>query len=403
MTDVSYSSVRALTEVLAAPLSAEDQTVQSMPDASPTKWHRAHTTWFFETFVLAPHLQGYEHHDRGDDFLFNSYYEAVGDRHPRHQRGVVSRPGAAEVGRYRSHVDAAMEQLLDAPVVSGLVELGLHHEQQHQELLLMDIKHALSMNPLGPSYGELPAPLVGPTRPLGWLPHQGGVFEVGHRPGSFAFDNESPRHEVLVSPFEIADRLVTSGEWIAFIDDGGYQRPELWMSEGWALAGATGWRAPLYWDAVDGAWSPARLGGNGPVLSDEPGCHVSWFEADAFARWSGARLPTEAEWEIAAAPPIAGACLDLDRLHPSGATRSIDPGQWHGELWQWTESAYRPYPGFKPAGGAIGEYNGKFMINQQVLRGSSCVTPPGHARATYRNFFAPSARWMFSGVRLARD
>ena len=409
----AFQAVRSLTEQLAAPLSAEDQAIQSMPDASPTKWHRAHTTWFFETFVLKPYVANYRPCNADYDFLFNSYYEAVGDRHPRHQRGLLSRPGAEEVGDYRTHVDAAVGEMVSNGGVSDevvdLIELGLHHEQQHQELLLMDIKHVLASNPLRPSYATRCAPGQGRDRgsgdasELGWRSIDGGVVEVGHDGSDFAYDNESPRHEALVRPFRIADRLVTSGEWIDFIHDGGYRRPELWMSEGWSIVGSSGWEAPLYWERLDGEWSVARLDGFGPVLASEPVSHVSWFEADAFARWAGARLPTETEWEVASATPVPGACLALDRLGPSPSCESADPEQWHGELWQWTESSYRPYPGFRPAAGAVGEYNGKFMINQQVLRGSSCATPPGHARRTYRNFFSPASRWMFSGVRLAGD
>ena len=398
-------AVRDLTEALAGPLSPEDQTVQSMPDVSPTKWHRAHTTWFFETFVLAPHLEGYRPYDEQFSYLFNSYYEAIGDRHPRVERGLVSRPSADEVARYRTHVDAALDELDrhgTTPEVAALIELGLHHEQQHQELLCMDITHVLSMHPFSPTY-RLRPPTPGDAPTASWVEHPGGVVEVGHDGDGFAFDNEGPRHEVLLRPFAIADRLTTCGEWLGFIEDGGYRRPELWMSDGWATATSQGWEAPLYWRHDDGAWTDFGLGGRHAVDASAPVSHVSWYEADAFARWSGARLPTESEWEVAAPEPAPGAHLDLDVLAPRAASRSVDPQQWFGELWQWTESAYRPYPGFRAASGAIGEYNGKFMVNQQVLRGSSCATPPGHARRTYRNFFAPGSRWMYSGVRLARD
>jgi ergothioneine biosynthesis protein EgtB len=385
--------VRAQTERLAAPLSAEDQTVQSMPDVSPTKWHRAHTSWFFETFLLEPRLPGYHVFHPSYGFLFNSYYEALGPRHARPERGLLTRPGIDDIARYRAHVDAAMGELLDGSNVDGvdvvdlatLVELGVQHEQQHQELLLMDIKHVLSCNPLLPTYdgeaGPVPPPMTA-GGPLAWTEHPGGTVEVGHgQGGGFAFDNELPRHAALLQPFAIAERPVSCGEWLAFVDDGGYQRPDLWLSEGWGRVQAEGWRAPLYWvddgDGAGGGWTVFTLRGPTPIDEHAPVCHVSYFEADAFARWSGARLPTEFEWEAAA---------------PAGA----------GAVWEWTASSYAPYPGFQPAAGAVGEYNGKFMVNQYVLRGGCCATPAGHARTTYRNFFPASARWAFSGLRLAR-
>jgi ergothioneine biosynthesis protein EgtB len=401
--------VRDLTERLAAPLGPEDQTVQSMPDVSPTKWHRAHTTWFFETFVLAPHLRGYEVLDDAFAYLFNSYYESVGARHPRVDRGLVSRPTSDQVGQYRHHVDEALDRLLGSAVddaVDDLVQLGLHHEQQHQELLVMDITHVLSCHPFDPVYlPPAPAAPIAAAPRLGWLEHERGVRRVGHdrSTGGFAFDNEGPRHDTLVHDVQVADRLVSCGEWLEFIADGGYRRPELWMSEGWATATSQGWIAPLYWRIQDGAWTVFGTGGRDQVDPAAPVANVSWFEADAFARWSGARLPTEFEWEVAAGDPPDGLDLHLDDLRPRPAQRSTDPRQFFGELWQWTESSYRPYPGYHPPSGAIGEYNGKFMINQQVLRGSSFATPAGHARRTYRNFFAPSSRWMCAGVRLARD
>lgn len=414
--------VRDLTEALAAPLSPEDQTVQSMPDVSPTKWHRAHTTWFFETFVLGPHLPDYRPYDEQFSYLFNSYYEAVGDRHPRVHRGLVSRPGAEEVGRYRAHVDAALDRLEEqgpGPEVAALIELGLHHEQQHQELLCMDITHVLSTHPFSPaarpdaatSTAATTARSVVPLRPPGletepqngWIPVPAGTVGIGHGDDGFHFDNEAPRHDVLVGPAELAPHLTTCGDWCEFIDDGGYRRPELWMSDGWATVQSERWHAPLYWREESDGWTTFGLAGRVPVDPTAPVAHVSWYEADAFARWSGARLPTEAEWEATAPEPVAGAHLDLDVLRPRPAHGSADPQQWFGELWQWTESAYRPYPGYRAPAGAIGEYNGKFMVNQQVLRGSSFATPPGHARCTYRNFFPPAARWMYAGVRLARD
>jgi ergothioneine biosynthesis protein EgtB len=383
----AYRAVRDVTELLSAHLSAEDQTVQSMPDVSPTKWHRAHTTWFFETFVLRRFAAQYRPFDESFAYLFNSYYEAVGPRHLRAERGLVTRPGVAEVGAYRGFVDTEMSDLiycgLPAPV-DNLVELGLHHEQQHQELLVMDIRHVLSCNPNRPVYGALPWAACGPGAP-GWAEHEGGVVEVGHPPcGGFAFDNESPRHRAFLEPFRIATALVTNGQWLEFMQDGGYGRPELWMSEGWATVQAQGWSAPAYWFRDGGDWLVHGLDDVAEVAPGAPVEHVSWYEADAFARWAGARLPTEAEWEVAA---------------PSPEERGA-PG-WYGAVWQWTASAYAPYPGFTPAPGAVGEYNGKFMVNQQVLRGSCRATPPGHARRTYRNFFPPSARWAFSGVRLA--
>ncbi len=401
-----YRDVRGLTERLAAPLGPEDQTVQSMPDVSPTKWHRAHTTWFFETFVLQPHRPGYEVVDEAHAFLFNSYYEAVGPRHARPQRGLITRPTAAEVGEYRRAVDEAMETLLAAGPTDEVVELvtlGLHHEQQHQELLLMDIKHVLWSNPTHPAYiaGTLPA--APEPAPLGWVERPGGLVDVGHGGDGFAYDNEQPRHTALVQPHRLGDRLVTNGEWAAFIDDGGYRRPELWLSDGWATVQAAGWTAPLYWDD-DGC--ETTLVGRHPVDPGRPVVHVSHYEADAYARWAGARLPTEVEWEAAIADqPSAESAFDPTCAHPDG----VDPAdagplrQAFGEVWQWTSSAYLGYPGFAPAAGAVGEYNGKFMSGQVVLRGSSCATPPGHARTSYRNFFPPSARWPFAGVRLAGD
>ncbi|MCU1483878.1 MAG: hypothetical protein JWN67_624 [Actinomycetia bacterium] len=397
VTPAGYGEVRSLTEALAAPLSPEDQTVQSMADVSPTKWHRAHVTWFFETFVLGPHAPGYQPFDERFGYLFNSYYEAVGPRHERSRRGLLTRPGAAEIGDYRAHVDAAMADLLAggiAPEVADLVELGLHHEQQHQELLLMDAKHVLSVNPMRPSYRAATRPKAASAD--GWVEHEGGLVDVGATGAGFAYDNETPRHRQWLEPFALRSSLVTCGEWLEFMADDGYHRPELWLSAGWSTICDLGWDAPGYWEPVDG-WMVFTLDGRRRVDPDEPVCHVSYYEADAFARWAGARLPTEGEWEVvAAASGVTGAFLDLDVLHPRG-TSSL-----HGDVWQWTASPYTPYPGFTPAAGAVGEYNGKFMVDQHVLRGGSCLTPPGHARPTYRNFFPAGARWAMSGVRLAQ-
>jgi len=410
-----YRRVRALTEALAAPLSPEDQTVQSMPDVSPTKWHRGHTSWFFETFLLQPELPGYLPFHPAYSYIFNSYYEAVGARHPRAERGLISRPGVGEVAAYRRHVDGAMDDLLGgAPSLGNeildVIELGINHEQQHQELLLMDIKHVFSGNPMQPAYSPLVSEVggTGQVSKTGWVEHQGGPVEIGHDGHGFAFDNESSRHLVQMMPFALADRLVNCGEWLAFMDDGGYSRPELWLYDGWAQVHQLGWVAPLYWAAPETArqggdpWHVFTLGGRRPVDLAEPVCHVSYYEADAFARWSGQRLPTEAEWEtVAGDRPVQGNLLDPAMLHPAAAPAG--DLQLFGDVWEWTASAYSPYPGFRIAEGAVGEYNGKFMVNQYVLRGGSCATPPGHLRATYRNFFPPGARWAFSGVRLARD
>jgi ergothioneine biosynthesis protein EgtB len=403
-----FCAVRQLTERLAEPLSAEDQAIQSMPDVSPTKWHRAHTTWFFETFLLSSYLTGYKVHHPAYGYLFNSYYEAVGPRHPRPQRGLLSRPGASEITAYRGQVDRVMDDFLNRswPArVWDLVELGLHHEQQHQELILMDIKHVLSINPLAPTYLPLPPQEIGLSSPQTWTDYCGGLVEIGHQGKGFAFDNECPRHTVYLQPFLLADRPVSCGDWQAFMDDGGYQRPELWLSDGWLAVQALGWAAPLYWRQDGAGWQVFTLAGLRPVNECEPVVHISYYEADAFARWADARLPTEAEWESAVTvagatgPPESNGArlLDFTALHPRPG------GGFLGDVWEWTSSAYLPYPGFHPAPGAVGEYNGKFMVNQQVLRGGCCATPSGHLRPSYRNFFPPAARWPFSGCRLARD
>lgn len=457
-----FEAVRSLTEELAAPLSPEDQTVQSMPDVSPTKWHRAHTSWFFETFLLAPNLRGYRTFDPTFGFLFNSYYEGVGPRHPRAERGLLSRPGVKEIARYRAHVDEAMTGFLDTHLddeVGFLVELGNHHEQQHQELLLMDIKHVLWCNPTMPAYRDLRPPTAASTpstpstssnpsapsvtsalsalsalsapaaRPLSpgsdprsgpsptghptWTANAGGLVGIGHDGPGFAFDNEFPRHTVHLEAFLLRDQLVTCGEWLEFIADHGYHRADLWLSDGWATVQAERWEGPLYWFQADGEWQEFALSGPVRIDPDRPVCHVSYYEADAFARWAGARLPTEDEWETVAASEAEPAdttqprlqapnFLDLEVLRPTAPRPGRRPSLL-GDVWQWTSSAYSPYPRFTPARGAVGEYNGKFMVNQYVLRGGSFGSPAGHVRPTYRNFFPPGSRWPFCGLRLARS
>ena len=387
-----YRRVRAETVALATPLSAEDQVVQSMPDASPVKWHQAHTTWYFETFLLIPFAADYQLFDPAFGYLFNSYYEAVGPRRPRPMRGLVTRPSLSEVSAYRRHVDRAMTAFLSTPAaqdakVAALIELGLAHEEQHQELILMDVLHLFAQMPGYPAYQK---PIVGasaPPEPTTFVAFDGGIAPIGHEGPAFAFDNETPRHEVLLAPYALADRLVTNAEWVAFIEDGGYRRPELWLADGWARVQAEGWSCPIYWEPDgEGGWTEMTLGGRVRLDPHAPAAHVSFYEADAYARWCGKRLPTEAEWEHAATSADAGRLGQLDDV-----------------LWQWTASPYTPYPGFRPDAGAVGEYNGKFMINQMVLRGGCIATPRGHTRPTYRNFFYPHQRWQFSGVRLAED
>ncbi|MGH1489903.1 MAG: ergothioneine biosynthesis protein EgtB [Acidimicrobiales bacterium] len=412
-----YQYVRSTTERLAEPLSPEDQVVQSMDDTSPTKWHRAHVTWFFETFLLTPYMAGYEA-DATYGYLFNSYYEAVGERHPRPQRGLITRPSVAEVADYRQRVDDGMRALLassrlDDPAVRDLVVLGLHHEQQHQELLLMDIKHMLSSTVVRSPYRSGSPSIVSDNPDWSWVDFEGGVAEVGYDGAGFCFDNEQPAHETLLLPYRLSDRLVTVGDWLVFMEDGGYERPEFWLSDGWYRIQSEGWNAPSYWRAADdGSWLHYTLDGERPVNPAEPVVHVSFYEADAYARWAGARLPTEAEWEVAARPAaIEGNLLPADHLHPipavdrqgvAGATTS-PLRQLYGDVWEWTSSPYIGYPGFRPAEGAVGEYNGKFMIDQQVLRGGAAITPDGHVRSSYRNFFPANARWQFGGLRLASD
>lgn len=401
-----YRALRRATEALIRSLTPEDMGAQSMPDASPTKWHLAHTTWFFETFVLTPYLPGYRVFDGRFGYLFNSYYEAVGPRQPRPARGLITRPSVADILAYRAHVDAGMEKLLaaGAQAHAELIDLGLAHEEQHQELMLMDILHLFAQSPLAPAFAPPRAPASGQPAPLTWTGFAGGLVEIGHDGRGFAFDNEGPRHRVWLEPFRLADRLVTNAEWLAFMAAGGYAKPEFWLSEGWALVRSEDWRAPIYWRETADGWRAMGLHGLRPLDPAQPVSHISYYEADAYAAWAGARLPTEAEWEHA-----AGSVAPQGNFRDSGALAAQAPSgneglqQMFGDLWEWTRSAYLPYPGYRPAEGAVGEYNGKFMSGQFVLRGGACVTPPGHVRATYRNFFYPHQRWMFSGLRLAKD
>jgi ergothioneine biosynthesis protein EgtB len=403
-----YRSVRALSEAIAAPLSDADATLQPMADASPAKWHLAHTSWFFETFVLRDHVPAYRLYDESWAYLFNSYYEGEGERHPRERRGMLSRPALDEILAWRSHVDSALTAALPRlpETALALVELGLNHEQQHQELMLMDIQAAFAENPLRPALWSGPAPAPASfASPLAWIEGRSGAAEIGDRGRGFAFDCEGPRHPVLLHPHALADRLVTNSEWLGFIDGGGYARPELWMADGWAWVAGNRIEAPLYWLSGKGGLSRFGLDGLRPLAPAEPVAHISWYEADAYARWAGARLPREEEWEAAAAGFDSSAGTQFDGPGPVRPRPAAGSGlrQMFGDLWEWTMSPYSAYPGFRPCEGAVGEYNGKFMCNQFVLRGGSCATPRGHLRASYRNFFYPHQRWMFSGLRLARD
>jgi ergothioneine biosynthesis protein EgtB len=399
-------ATRALSTELAAPLSDEDQVVQANDDASPSKWHLAHTTWFFEAFLLKRFLAGYRVFDERFEYCFNSYYESVGARQPRGKRGLLTRPSAEEVRDYRAFVDQALARLLDtalAPEAAELIELGINHEQQHQELLLTDILTLFAAEPLKPAYREAaPGIGTGHAPPLDWIDFDGGIFEVGHDGSGFAYDNEGPRHEALIHPFKLASRPVTNAEWIAFIEDGGYATPTLWLADGWNTVNSQAWEGPLYFETAEGGYGQMSLMGFRPVDPAAPVTHVSYYEADAFARWAGCRLPTEFEWEVASASvPVDGRDLGAGHLRPMPAGIGPRLQQMFGDVWEWTASAYLPYPGFKAAAGAVGEYNGKFMCNQFVLRGGSCATPEGHVRRSYRNFFYPHQRWQFTGLRLA--
>jgi ergothioneine biosynthesis protein EgtB len=407
-----YHDVRRTTERLCRPLSAEDHVVQAMPDVSPTKWHLAHVSWFFDTFLLEPHLPGYAPFDAAYRVLFNSYYNAVGPQFSRPDRGHLSRPTVAEVMTYRAWVDERMTGLLERAPESwlagarALLELGLNHEQQHQELVLTDIKYNLGVNPLHPAYHGVTVPRGAGSRRLGWREHAGGLQPIGHDGAGFAFDNEGPRHTVFLRPFRLADRPVTSGEYLEFVEAGGYDAPGVWLSEGWRTLRERGWRAPLYWERGDGGWHAQTLSGFLPLDLHGPVTHVSYYEADAYARWRGVRLPTEQEWEHAAADaPVVGNFQERGVFHPLPPPPADERAvvQLFGDVWEWTQSAYAPYPGYRPPAGAVGEYNGKFMVSQLVLRGGSCVSPQSHLRASYRNFFPPDARWQFSGIRLADD
>ncbi len=407
-----YSDLRATTMALCDPLEPEDMVVQTMPDVSPTKWHLAHVTWFFETFVLDRSGRPYAPFNPGYHQLFNSYYQSQGKPFPRAERGFLSRPTVDDVRAYREHVDSAMLELIsdssDAVIerVASVVEVGLHHEQQHQELMLMDVKHVLAKNPLRPAYQSKPS-LVNTSVPsMQWCSSTGDAVRIGNKTAEFSFDNEGPEHEVLVHPFELASRLVTVGEYLSFMAEGGYERPELWLADGWELVQRENWRSPLYWEESEDGWRVMTLTGLRPVDPGEPVCHVSYYEADAFATWAGLRLPTEFEWEYAAkGRSIAGTFLESETFHPQSIGHlgeAAEPAQLFGDVWEWTSSAYAPYPGYRPFAGNLGEYNGKFMANQMVLRGGSCVSPKSHLRETYRNFYYPQQRWMFAGIRLAR-
>jgi ergothioneine biosynthesis protein EgtB len=416
---IRYETVRRTSDRICQPLAIEDYVIQSMADVSPPKWHLGHTSWFFETFLLCPYLPNYQVFHPQFNYLFNSYYETVGARQPRPLRGLLSRPTVEEVYQYRQHVDQGMRSLIQNasenqkshdPTITDLIILGLNHEQQHQELLVTDIKHILAGNPLHPAYDETLESIPLESIPVAtsgkqtWKPYSAGLYTIGYAGDGFAFDNEMPLHSVYLSDFQLATRLTTNREYLAFMSAGGYEQPEYWLSEGWQVVQREGWRSPLYWEEIDGEWWNYTLGGMRRINLDEPVCHVSLYEADAYARWAGCRLPTEMEWEVAATGlPMQGQFLDGGYYHPVATdAASLDLSDLFGKVWQWTQSAYLPYPGFQAAAGAIGEYNGKFMCNQTVLRGGSCATPSNHFRVSYRNFFPAHSRWQFSGIRLAK-
>lgn len=407
-----YQQVRRFSEYLCEPLVPEDYVIQSMPDVSPTKWHLAHVTWFWETFFLSQALPDYKSLHPQYAYLFNSYYNTLGQRHCRPKRGLISRPTVAETYQYRHYVDEHVLNLLEKlddrqlATFTPILTLGLHHEQQHQELMVTDIKHVFSCNPLYPVYLPQKTAGVSNAPQVEWISFPEGIYWIGHEGPGFSFDNEGPRHREFVQPFQLASRLVTNGEYLEFIEDGGYKNPLLWLSDGWNTVRAEEWEAPLYWEKLDGRWHMMTLSGLREVDKSEPVCHVSYYEADAFARWAGARLPTEAEWEIAARDvPVAGNFVESGHYHPAPLSTPTNGklAQMYGDVWEWTQSPYSPYPGFRPAPGAVGEYNGKFMCNQFVLRGGSCATSLSHIRSTYRNFFPPDAQWQFMGIRLARE
>lgn len=406
----SFQRIRKDSECICDPLQTEDYCIQTMPDVSPAKWHLAHTSWFFETFLLIPHLKNYRCYDPVYDHLFNSYYLTHGTPYSRPARGLLSRPTVAEIYRYRAAVDEAMQELFSSvsdsawAAIEKLIVLGLNHEQQHQELLLTDIKHVFAQNPLRPRYRELPTAPTGLASTVTWLPFEEGIRETGHNGSGFCFDNELPRHRVFLPAFALASRAVTNNEYIAFIEDGGYRNPALWLSDGWAAVQSNAWFAPLYWEKRDNEWWHMTLGGMRPVDRNAPVCHVSQYEAAAYASWSGNRLPTESEWEISVSGlSVEGNFRDSGYLQPLASAGDASLQQCYGDVWEWTASAYSPYPGYRIPDGTVGEYNGKFMSSQIVLRGGSCATPADHIRASYRNFFHPGDRWQFSGFRLARD
>ena len=406
-----YMAVRRMSQALCQPLAPDDYGLQAIPEVSPAKWHLAHTSWFFETFLLKPFSTGYRPFHPLFEHLFNSYYEQVGAPFPRPQRGLLSRPTTGEIYRYRAQIDEAMATLLSSvdeprwPEVAARVELGCQHEQQHQELLLTDIKYNFSVNPLKPAYRpDLPPTATDTITAQAWIEQPGGMQEIGHHGDGFCFDNESPRHRLLLATYALASRPVTNGEFLEFIEAGGYERPEFWLADGWRSAREKSWQAPQYWEIADGRWQVFTLAGMRALNEHEPVCHVSFYEADAYARWAGKRLPSETEWEvIATRETVRGNFREAGYLHPAPVAGEDRPAQIFGDVWEWTRSPYAPYPGYRPAAGALGEYNGKFMVNQLVLRGGSCITPADHVRASYRNFFYPADRWQFSGIRLADD